>query len=471
MCMMYLWVNFLLSVAVHMGFLYVVARELTRDRHSVSKEFGYLLLISVSNSIVRVLVLRFEFPNLSSHLFTDMNFWMILLLYFPTLFIYFYSVKLENGKNAISLVALTVSIVLMSDFILDASFATVFPELRLYWTMTLSQNLPHILLHIILHLTLSFGIVVVLKKLTKRTLNKIHIDRRLQNVVLCCSLILLTISTSVLFTFYSRGEEFFDNGWSHIYVGTFVAVYIIVAGVVVHTKLLRNRYEHQKKEEEYKSMQNYLHQVELQNSIIQKFKHDYQNILLSISGFIENDDLAGLKQYYYSKIEATSAIIAKDSFALTQLSKINVLEIKSILAAKLMTAQNIDIDIEATFEANEKIDYFPVDSVVLVRVLGILLDNALEELHELGKGALFVGCYKWENGITFIVKNTCRSDLPPIKTLWEKGFSTKGAGRGLGLVNLSELLDTCENVTLKTSISQDSFCQELLIDTGGEEEA
>ena len=216
--------------------------------------------------------------------------------------------------------------------------------------------------------------------------------------------------------------------------------------------------------EEQKRLQYYTDELERYQVGVRKFKHDYQNILLSLDAYVENGDLVELRQYYCTSIKPASHVITKNSFALDGLDKIKIRAIKSFLTAKLLLMQNTDMDIRTCFEANENIDYIPLDLVALVRMLGILLDNAIEELTELSHGELFVSCLKWDAGITFVVQNTCRPDLPSSQQLWQTGFSTKGNDRGLGLSNLSELVDTYANVTLSTKISKNSFRQELLIE-------
>jgi len=119
----------------------------------------------------------------------------------------------------------------------------------------------------------------------------------------------------------------------------------------------------------------------------------------------------------------------------------------------------------ATFEADKEIDDFYVDSVALVRIIGILMDNAIEALGELPGGKLLAGCFKDKSGISIIVQNTCRTDLK-LHELLQKGFSTKGEGRGLGLNNLQEIVDAHENLTLETKIAKSIFTQTLRIGGG-----
>jgi len=44
-------------------------------------------------------------------------------------------------------------------------------------------------------------------------------------------------------------------------------------------------------------LQDYTHNLEAMYNGLRSFKHDYINILLSMSGYIENNDIDGLKEF------------------------------------------------------------------------------------------------------------------------------------------------------------------------------
>jgi len=252
--------------------------------------------------------------------------------------------------------------------------------------------------------------------------------------------------------------------WLLMPFGVFLIIYVLVFFFFDrYTQVKRTAQQNAKKQ---KQLQYYTEELERYQLDVRKFQHDYQNILLSLDTYIADGNLAGLRQYYSSSLKPVSDSITKTIFTLDSLDKIKVRAIKSSLAAKFISARSTSADIHIIFEANEEIDYIPLNSVALVRMLGILLDNAIEELAELGRGELFVSCLKWGAGITFVVQNTCRPNLPPSQQLWQVGFSTKekSKDRGLGLPNLSELVAAYPNVTLSTKINKNSFRQELLIE-------
>jgi two-component system sensor histidine kinase AgrC len=190
------------------------------------------------------------------------------------------------------------------------------------------------------------------------------------------------------------------------------------------------------------------------------FKENYRDVLLTLNKYIKSDDLAGLRNYYSSTIIATSEEISKNTFVFQYLDKIKVPEIKSIFIAKLMLAQNLHI--HTSFTTNAEITNIPMDSISLVRMLGIILDNAIEAQQNAPQ-RLDIGCFKSKEGIYFIIENPCPQEMPPFHKLWEKNFTTKDGNRGLGLSNLLEIVGQIPNVTLETDIIKNNFIQKIFI--------
>ena len=456
---MHLLIDLPLSVLVNVGFLYGSAKVMTRDWAFHASETLYIILASLVVSSVRIFVLGVHLPNLTAHVFDDMMFTTFLLLYMPVVFLYFYKMKEYSAKQATILMALMMSIVFLSDTLLDISFYFLLPVLRLQSHMTPLVYPFHITKHLLFHALLAFVLSVLFVWGTKKLRGPIKRKVWLQNVFLLFCLMALFGVAVLQLVIYSTEQMMFAGGvpWTDVFV--FFFMYALLAAVFLHSRWADQR----RKREETEALVEYTNELERHQLSMRKFKHDYLNIFLSMKELIDKEDWPGLKQYYSSKIEPASEIITKDAFALDGLEKIKVPEIKSIFAAKLMMAQNAGLRIQTVFEANEEIYFLPIDSIKLVRMLGIMLDNAIEALAERGEGQLLLGCYTWEPGVTFIIQNTCRTDLPPLPTLWKSGFSTKGEGRGLGLPSLSKLIDSCPNASLKTSVSEGVFTHELLI--------
>ena len=130
------------------------------------------------------------------------------------------------------------------------------------------------------------------------------------------------------------------------------------------------------KQRALQDLQDYTRNLEIMYNGLRSFKHDYINILLSMSGYLANNDMDELKQFFETKIFPTKNLIDRGDYKLNQLSNIGVLEIKSLLSVKLIYAHEAGIDV--TIDIPDRVDRFPMDTVDLARILGIFLDNAIE---------------------------------------------------------------------------------------------
>lgn len=64
--------------------------------------------------------------------------------------------------------------------------------------------------------------------------------------------------------------------------------------------------------------------------------------------------------------------------------------------------------------------------------------------------------------LSFVVKNSCRQTVDTAR-MWQEGYSTKGADRGLGLVSYRRIIEQYENVAAITAVKDGEFVQELRI--------
>lgn len=130
------------------------------------------------------------------------------------------------------------------------------------------------------------------------------------------------------------------------------------------------------KQKAIRDLQDYTHNLEAMYNGLRSFKHDYINILLSMSGYIKNGDMDELRQFFETIIFPTKNLIDQGDYKLNQLGNIDVLEIKSLLCAKIIYAHESGIDV--TIDIPDRVESFPMDTVDLARILGIFSDNAIE---------------------------------------------------------------------------------------------
>ncbi|MCC9274385.1 sensor histidine kinase [Enterococcus aquimarinus] len=217
---------------------------------------------------------------------------------------------------------------------------------------------------------------------------------------------------------------------------------------------------------EQRAMQLYIDEISKQNEEINQFRHDYLNILSSLESYLEEGDLQALTVYYQQTIQPTRTLFLANASKLSALQKIDHPAIRGIFMTKLLLAQEKGISVH--LEMTGKI-IFPkhVFDLNLIRILGILLDNAIEEVDALGKGELAVAFFQEKDALVILIQNTVRNPVEPLYQLKKQGFSTKGKGRGYGLSTVDELMSQTSDLLLETTISQHLFVQKLTLLGGG----
>ncbi|MCI8530251.1 MAG: GHKL domain-containing protein [Lachnospiraceae bacterium] len=213
------------------------------------------------------------------------------------------------------------------------------------------------------------------------------------------------------------------------------------------------------KQKELRDLQDYTHNLEVLYNGLRSFKHDYVNILLSISGYIENGDMDELKKFFDNKIFPTKNLIAQGDYKLNQLSNIGVLEIKSLLSAKMIYAHESGIDV--TIDIPDRVNSFLIDTVDLARILGIFLDNGIEATLETEQPQIGLNIIQNKAGVSIIISNRFRDNGVALYRLKQKGFSTKAGHQGIGLSNAQKIISSYDNVFLETTMQCGCFMQHM----------
>jgi two-component system sensor histidine kinase AgrC len=123
----------------------------------------------------------------------------------------------------------------------------------------------------------------------------------------------------------------------------------------------------------------------------------------------------------------------------------------------------ISAGIQVKFEAVEEIRILHIDTVIMVRIIGILLDNAFEEVSSLDIRLVNVGLVKDENDVIFYVSNQCKEEHYDAEEMVKKGYTTKGNGRGTGLSNLANFSSKYKNIFIETKCENHRFTQIVTI--------
>ena len=241
------------------------------------------------------------------------------------------------------------------------------------------------------------------------------------------------------------------------------ACYFIISTVLIINiiKVHMEKVDIEMRQDSYNRLQEYTNQIENMYSSLRSFKHDYSNIMLSMSGYIEANDMEGLRDYFDKEILPLSKNITKNTAHINQLINIKTTELKSIISSKLLYA--IELNINVGIEVTDEVTSIPMDTLDLCRVIGIFLDNAIEATLETDRPTIRFALINLDTEYIFIISNTFLEKGIPYATLSKPNVSTKGVNRGIGLYNAHEIIAKYNHVFLDTEIKNKSFVQRLQI--------
>ena len=209
-----------------------------------------------------------------------------------------------------------------------------------------------------------------------------------------------------------------------------------------------------------KSAEDYNKSLEILYDKVKGFKHDFDNIVSTLDGFIENNDMTGLKTYF---TEVKKDCRITNNLSILNPKIINNPGIYSLLNNKYFKAINANVNFELEFFLD--LDTLNVNIYEFSRMLGILIDNAIEESQKCTEKLVRV-IFRRENKnrrATIIVENTYSNKNVDTEKIFEKGVSGKENHSGIGLWEVRRYVDKSKNLDLFTTKNNKFFIQELSI--------
>lgn len=209
------------------------------------------------------------------------------------------------------------------------------------------------------------------------------------------------------------------------------------------------------------NLNEYTQNLEMVYNNLRSFRHDYINIMASLSAYIDEKKYDELETFFYEHIFPMQKNLTQKNSELNNLLHIHILELKSILYTKLLLAVNQDI--EVNIDIPDEIDSVHMDPVDMTRMFGIYLDNAIEACLETNHPVVNLHLGKMNQDIVFIISNTFIDKGLSVAQMHKKGVTTKGDGHGVGLCNVSEILNRYNNIYHETLMREGLFIQQVQI--------
>lgn len=291
---------------------------------------------------------------------------------------------------------------------------------------------------------LMFFIYILLKKLKYNIFVYDMMSKHNKIVIFINSIVgILTIATQ----FYLLGyyNDTMPLGIILLSLLTFIAYFFISIFSLLETTKLEITSQNLEQEKYYNTTLKVLYDD------IRTFRHDFGNIVQSIRGYADTNDIDGLKQYYEQ--------LQLDFEDVKSLEMLNPTIIDNPAVYSLLTAKYhkaIDLGISMKIHVSIKLEKLNMKIYDFTRILGILLDNAIEACEKCDEKIINLEIRRDDKSPRqlLLIQNTYFDKNVNLDRINEKGYTSKtddSKPHGLGLWEVNRILKRSKNLNLYTT--------------------
>ena len=271
-------------------------------------------------------------------------------------------------------------------------------------------------------------------------------------------LLILFISVTLDNSNYLVSELFLNNKAAAV-------LFISVGLFMILISLMISLYIEEKKDSEklLSSLMNYTQDIERVTEELSMFRHDYTNLLYSLQIAINNENIEEIKRIYDDVLAPTQKFIENEEFELLKLNRLKNIEIKAVINMKLSYAKyqklNVSLDIPEPFILDPA-----TDLVTAIRLISVLLDNAIEASLQSDKKELSVAIFRQLDMRYMVITNSYNNDIT-LQQLNQKRFTSKedGPDHGWGLNFVKKTIAENNWFDVHTMTENQMFSQTLTI--------
>lgn len=195
---------------------------------------------------------------------------------------------------------------------------------------------------------------------------------------------------------------------------------------------------------------------------VRKLKHDYNNIMQALNGYVSTKQYDKLQEHINKVLDECNIV---NNLSVIDQKVFNDPAIYGIVGAKYFIAMEADIKFELDIVTNIKEISFPMPE--LSRILGIILDNAIEATSKTDNKYMKLEMKYDARKDADIIKiyNTYDTNIDiNLKDIYKKGVSSKKVKSGIGLWEVKKLIDKSKNSQIYASLEHGMFVQNIIIE-------
>lgn len=247
------------------------------------------------------------------------------------------------------------------------------------------------------------------------------------------------------------------------YVLIFDTVMIIIYSFIVF-KMLEQKNRYIKISNKYNMTNTTLKELEQNVTRLKITNHENKNQLLTIRNMIKKGEDGKSLIKHIENIVNTK--IKDDETLMLQTSIITNSMISSIVYSKMLTMKENDVDAALIISRDIK-DLYLSDipdelAVEVCKIIGVYLDNALEEVSKYEEKIINIEFYAEKKTLCIAISNNFEGEID-FEKMDNPGYTTKENGHGYGLSLALEIIESNDRLLSEREIKDNIFKQILKI--------
>ena len=275
---------------------------------------------------------------------------------------------------------------------------------------------------------------------------------KLKNIIKLCLLIIISINFLLAFMYYELKS---------VYVIIINTILLLIYSYIVY-KTLNEKNNSMMIKAENDSLMYSLHQYEDMVDRQRVDNHENKNQLLIIKNMIKKNDKDVVKY-----IDTIVKDEKEDDEALyTRVKTIPSGGLQGIIYQKMLVMKDekiiFSLDVGRDVRKIDLDDFSMEDNYRLCKIVGVLLDNAIEESRKIDDKCIMISLYVDDGKLVIDVSNRFSGKLD-LDKLDEEGYTTKGDGHGYGLSLVKKIMSETDIFENERSIKKDVFKQVIKV--------
>lgn len=431
----------ILEASLWTYFIVSLAKILNKDETKFSKK--QIILLTVIIFICSII------GRLTADIFPFLN----TLIAYPIIFISTVLILKSGWLKTLTIIISNIIVLIITELISVFTCMSIFK----ITSDTFVNSWSYLSIALIIQYTIFFAIIKICNIIIKNKQEFKYMFNSINKNTLVNVLVILSLCTFPQFIIYVINKYNYPA-----YFLILNSIQMIIICIVIFTSF-KNSMEKDKAQSDLVTMT--LHNKTMTGMVdgVRKLKHDYNNIMQALNGYVSTKQYDKLQEHINSVIGECGDI---NTLAIITPKIFNDPAIYGIVGAKYFLAVEKDIKFEFDITTNiAKIDFSMPD---LSRILGIILDNAIEATSKLEKNKYIRLEMRFDNkkcADIIRVYNTYDTSIHiNTQDIFKKGYSSKKIKSGIGLWEVKKLIDKSRNAQVYASVEKDKFIQNIIIE-------